>query len=286
MALATANELGMGSAGHTDLLAISFSALDLVGHIYGPNSHEVQDVLVRLDRSIGDLLDGLDRLVGAGNYVVALSADHGVAPTPERGRIFGLDAARVPARAITDAAQKAIAAELGPGRYVNRLMSSDLYLAEGVLDRLRARPGAIARVRDAIAAVPGVQAVYAGDDLTLERQGVDPLARELAASFVPSRSGDMLVVLKPYWLLGGAGGTSHGTLWEYDTHVPLLLAGAGISAGNYLTPVSPLDIAPTLAYLTGITLPNAKGHILADAVRNEAPSSGNGMSAPAIDRTR
>src|SRR5262249_19458921 len=96
MALAVAERMKLGSAGgRTDMIAVSFSTLDKVGHDFGPNSHEIQDVLVRLDRTLGDFFDGLDRIVGAGHYTVALSADHGVSPIPERARAQGLDAGRV-----------------------------------------------------------------------------------------------------------------------------------------------------------------------------------------------
>jgi len=275
MALDVATRMKLGSDGRTDMIAISFSALDLVGHIYGPNSHEVQDLLVRLDRTIGDLLGGLDRLAGRGTYVVALSSDHGVAPTPEREQQFGLDAWRIAPRAVTDAAQAAIAHVLGRGRYVNRLMTSDLYLEDGVYEQLQEHDGALEAVRRVIAAVPGVQAVYTQDDLATADATGDHLARMFANSFVPSRSGDFVIAYKPYWLVGGQGGTSHGTPYRYDTHVPVVLMGPGIAAGEYLAPITPLDIAPTLAALAGITLPNAQGHVLVEALsatRAAAPS--------------
>jgi predicted AlkP superfamily pyrophosphatase or phosphodiesterase len=266
MALHVTSRMKLGAQGGTDLLAISFSALDLVGHIYGPDSHEVQDVLVRLDRTLGVLLGGLDRLVGPGNYVVALSADHGLAPTPERTQGFGLEAGRIPVRAIPDAAQQAIARVLGRGRWVNRLLNGDLYLEDGVLDALRAAPNGVDSLRQALEAVPGVQAVYTRDDLIRPSTSADPLVQQIANGFVPSRSGDLVLIFKPYWLVGGNGGSTHGTPHRYDTHVPILLMGKGIAPGEFSRPVTPLDIAPTLAYLAGITLSHAQGTVLVDAL--------------------
>src|SRR5215510_4721896 len=115
MALNVASRLHFNSIGSTNLLGISFSALDKVGHDYGPNSHEVQDVLIRLDRTLGLLFTGLDRLVGAGNYTVALTADHGVAPMPERARAEGVPAGRIDSQRIVDALEKALAMSFGPG---------------------------------------------------------------------------------------------------------------------------------------------------------------------------
>jgi predicted AlkP superfamily pyrophosphatase or phosphodiesterase len=266
MALDVARQMRLGDAGRTDFLAVSFSALDLVGHAYGPNSHEVQDVLIRLDDTLGTLLDGLDALAGRDNYVVALTADHGVAPTPERSQAFGLDAGRIPARAVPDAVQEAVTAILGKERWTSRLLNSDLYLDDGVYDRIREAPGGLARIREALVGVPGIDAAYTRDAVAHGAGSDDPLLRRLAASYMPSRSGDFAIVLKPYWLVGTGNGTSHGTPHRYDARVPIVLAGRGIRPGQYLRAVTPLDIAPTLAYLAGITLPRAQGHLLSDAL--------------------
>lgn len=270
MALHVASRMKLGAPNRTDMLAISFSALDLVGHIYGPESHEIQDVLVRLDRTLGVLLNGLDALVGRGNYVVALSADHGLAPTPERVQSYGLDAGRIPPRAIPDAAQQAISKALGRGRWVNRLMSGDLYLEEGTFEALRATPSGMEALRSALLEVPGVRAVYTRDELVRTGPSADPLLQQAANGFLPSRSGDLEVIFKPYWLVGGNGGSTHGTLNRYDTHVPIVLMGKGIKPGEFSRPVTPLDIAPTLAYLTGITLSHAQGQVLIDALATPA----------------
>ena len=155
MALETARHLEFG-ARQTDMIGISFSTLDKVGHDYGPNSHEVQDVLIRLDRTLGDLFAGLDRLVGAGNYTVALTADHGVAPFPERARAFGSDAGRLAPAAVVDAAERAIAAAFGPGKYVSAIAHTDLYFQPTIFDRLRTQPAVLESVRRAIMSLPGV----------------------------------------------------------------------------------------------------------------------------------
>ena len=128
------------TTGSTDMMALSFSALDKVGHDYGPESPEVQDVLVRLDRTIGTLLLELDRQIGQDNYVVALSADHGVAPLPERLATRGVDAGRIDPREIEQVAQAVLQKDLGPRRYVSQVLNGDIYLAPGVFERLKARP--------------------------------------------------------------------------------------------------------------------------------------------------
>jgi predicted AlkP superfamily pyrophosphatase or phosphodiesterase len=249
----------------TDVLALGFSALDLVGHEYGPRSHEVQDVMARLDVLLGRLFDLLDRNVGAGSYVVALSADHGVAPLPEQAAASGLDAGRIVSADIRQAAQTTIANVLGEGIYVGALAEQNVFLRGGTIEQLRAKPGAIEAVRSAIASVKGVWRVYGPDDLAGETPTVDPFLRAWRLSYLPGRSGDFVVLPKPYWIIDQTG-TTHGTPFSYDTRVPVVLMGAGIKPGRYLTPATPLDIAPTLAWLTGVMLTHTDGHVLVDAL--------------------
>ena len=127
-----------------NLLAISFSSLDKVGHDYGPHSHEVQDILVRLDRTLGELFAALDRQVGPGNYTVALSADHGVPPVPERSLALGIDAGRVSTEAIVSRAEQSMTESLGAGKHVSAFVHDYLYLEPGVVDQLRSHPAALA----------------------------------------------------------------------------------------------------------------------------------------------
>src|SRR5436190_846315 len=132
-AAAGADELHLGKGPHVDFLGVSFSALDLVGHAYGPDSHEVQDLLAHLDVTIGELLDHLDRTVGAGNYVLGFTADHGVAQIPEEGHRGG----RETNAETTAVIEKALVALLGPGKYVANAAYTDIYLEEPALKRMK-----------------------------------------------------------------------------------------------------------------------------------------------------
>lgn len=273
LAMASIDALKLGRGRGTDFLGISFTALDSVGHDFGPRSHEVQDVLARLDQTVGQLLTHLDRTVGIGNYVVALSADHGVSPIPEQVAALGLPSGRLEARAVTQAAQQALEAALGPGSYPVRLTNSDLYLDSATVDRLRRDPLALESVRRALRAIPGVADAYFGEALDSHAAAGDHAARAALMSYYPGRSGDLIVVPKPYWFYVGTDGgdpASHGTLYDYDRHVPVILFGAGIRRGEYLAAVTPADIAPTLAFLVGVTLPQPDGDVLVEAV---APAS-------------
>ena len=265
MAVDVAERLKIGKTSSTDMIALSFSGLDKVGHDYGPNSHEVQDVLIRLDRTLGDLFTSLDRLVGPGRYTVALTADHGTSPNPERSVREGLDAGRVAPAALTARVEQILGDALGGGKWIDRLVHTDFYLAPGAYDRLAAQPALLATVRTAIRALPGIREVYTRDELAANRFEDDPTGRNLSRSYFASRSGDLIIALRPYWIVQ-ASGTTHGTSYAYDTHVPLILMGKGIARGEYLAPTEPTDIAPTLAFLAGVTLPNVRGRVLTEAL--------------------
>jgi hypothetical protein len=238
-------DLGRGTG--TDFISVSFSTLDLVGHQYGPASHEVQDVLFRLDRTIGALLDHLDARLGRQGYVLALSSDHGVAQIPEQS-----GAERQPSTGIVAAIDGALGPIFGPGHYVAQTVYTDIYLAPGVLDRLKASPEASTAVLGALRALPGIAEAYRSDQVSdpAVRSSQDPVKRAAALSHYPPRSGDMIIVPRENWLLSTAA-TTHGTLYAYDQRVPVIFFGAGVVAGVQDRPATPADIAPTLAALAG-----------------------------------
>jgi predicted AlkP superfamily pyrophosphatase or phosphodiesterase len=265
LGLAVAEKVGAGKmAGGTDLLALSFPAVDNAGHQFGPASHEVQDVLMRLDAQLGRVLDQLDAQVGPDQYVVALTADHGVAFLPEQVNPPGA-AGRFENTALRNAVEQTLSRALGPGKYVAGQTNGNLFLASGVADRLRARPGLVQTVRSALLATGGVDRVYWGDDLTGSIATTDPFLDAWRLSYVIGRSGDFIVVPKRGWILQ-KDGTTHGTPYDYDQRVPILFYGAGVRAGRYAGTATPADIAPTLAALAGIRMTQAEGWVLREAL--------------------
>jgi hypothetical protein len=256
-------EMKLGEGPGTDVLAVSFSMTDLVGHSFGPRSHEVQDTLARLDRVIGELLQELDRRL-PGRYVLALASDHGVAELPDPaqgGGHFSTAEAKKRFNAL-------VSAELGPGEHVADVQIDNLYLAAGARDRLAAKPGALARVLAAVGALPGVAGVFDGATLA-EAERLDGLRRAAALSYFPGRSGDLVFALKPGWTVGDLG-TNHGSANDYDQHVPVIFFGQGITPGRYERFATPADIAPTLAKLLGVKLPHAEGAPIDEVLANPA----------------
>jgi predicted AlkP superfamily pyrophosphatase or phosphodiesterase len=263
LALAAADGLQLGRRGTTDYLAIGFSALDYVGHKFGPDSAEVEDLLLRLDESLGMLLAGLEASLGPDGFVLALTADHGVSPIPEGVRAAGLDAGRVSTEDLAAGVEELLVTRLGPGRYVAAMTHTDLYFAPGVYERIDAA-GLLPAVADRLAKGPGVERVFRKEQLA-GPAGDDASLRAHARSYHPDRSGDLVVSWKPYWISSSDGAT-HGTERAYDTRVPILLYGPGIRTGRYLTEAHPVDVAPTLAFLSGVILPSPEGRVLSEAL--------------------
>jgi predicted AlkP superfamily pyrophosphatase or phosphodiesterase len=259
-------ELKLGQTPGTDMLSVSFSGADLVGHDFGPHSHEVQDILIRVDEAIGALLGTLDRLVGRERYAVALTSDHGVALMPEQDQAVVAGSGRMSPTAIRAMINTAIESVIGPGTHVTARTGPNVYLAPGVLTRLLATAGARETVTKAIESFEGLARVYWAPDLASRAATDDEFLRAARLSYMPGRSGDLTVIPDPYWM-AQASGTTHGTPYDYDQRVPLLFAGAGIKPGRYLVPASPADIAPTLAHLIGITLAHTDGRLRVEAIR-------------------
>jgi predicted AlkP superfamily pyrophosphatase or phosphodiesterase len=267
MAAALVGDLQLGGRQAPDYLAVSFSALDLLGHDFGPDSREVEDMLAHLDTTIGALLQLLDDRIGRDNYVVALTADHGVAPTPDRhggGHIANEDLLHV--------AEQALVTRWGAppagSPYVAWVSSGTVYFGTGVFDRLRRDAGALDAVTGALLSVPGIERVLRADDLPPGSR--DEFVRAAAAGYFAGRSGDLFLIPARHWvfeLRAENEATQHGTFHEYDRRVPVLLRGYRIRPGRYGGAASPMDVAPTLAHLAGLPLPEADGRVLREALR-------------------
>ena len=219
-------KLGQGDA--VDYLGVSFATLDYVGHDFGPDSHEVQDTLMRLDLSMGALLDALDSHVGRGRYVLGLSADHGVAPVPEARQLAGEPGGRLVMQRLQEAANQALADTLGPGQPVVRAEYTQLYLSETAQQKALENPRLLDPAIAALERMPGVDRVLRGAGLERQRASTDPVVRAAALSHVPGRSGQIVVVPQRYYVIGAAtaSGTTHGTQHPYDQQVPLIFFGA------------------------------------------------------------
>jgi len=251
-----AHSLGEDAA--TDLLAISFSACDVIGHTYGPDSQEMLDYLLRLDRTLGRLFDEMDARVGKGRWIGVLSADHGVMPLVEVLQAKGLPAKRVAPEELSSAVQKALAARY-PGK-------EKLFLDEDPMEYVLDKPSLVrqgldvadvkATIRQALLDTGVVDAVYTAEELMGPPRPADPFFDRHQRAFFAPRSGDLIVRTKQYVYLGGrVGGTGHGTPYDYDRHIPIVFVGPGIAAGTHSELCGPEDIAWALGRLLGMPYP-------------------------------
>lgn len=256
----------LGRREAVDFLGVSFSSTDLMGHDFGPDSHEVQDTLAHLDVTLGALLRALDAAVGRDHYALALSADHGVATIPEVTAAAGTPAGRVPFGAVRAAVETALQA---PGQgaasapQVAHVEYTEIYLTDAARDAMTA--ARVAPALRALRAMPGVAAALWWPDLSLSADVPPALLDAVRASHVPGRSGDITIVPARNWIFvpgndaTGGDATTHGSLHAYDQHVPLVFLGPAFVPGRYDAPVTPADLAPTLAATVGLQAAGIEG---------------------------
>jgi predicted AlkP superfamily pyrophosphatase or phosphodiesterase len=255
-----------------DFLSVSFSSFDLVGHLFGPDSHEVRDMTILTDRTIAWLLKNLDETVGAGRYDLALSADHGIGPIPEIAARRGMDAGRINPDKIKLAVEAAFRERFGPApekeHWVARVLDSDVLLNRKLLELKKiALRDAQDFAAKAAAAVPNVAEaipVHAIFDGGLTAGTIHDAIRRAQ---MESRSADVYVLPKPHYLLTTTAAT-HGTPYEYDCRVPLFFFGPGFKRGlRSNAAAAPGSLAPTLARALGIAPPaKASYPALEDAI--------------------
>lgn len=246
---------GLGQDAVPDFLGLAFSAMDKVGHGYGPDSPELLDTLLRLDRTLGELLAFVDERVGLEHTVVSLSADHGVLALPEVLAARGVAARRFGTEEVlcVQRARGALTAKFGAGRWFRRsfFLDREAVAAAGI-----ERQDIEAETRRLVEACPGVARVWTRSELESTGEGDgDPMRRLYANSFHPERSPDLQVQLAAHTLPPMSNATSHGSPYAYDRHVPWLLRLPSARGATVTEAVQTVDVAPTVARLVSLTPP-------------------------------
>lgn len=265
------DKLGLGQGESTDYLSVSFSSTDYVGHGWGIGSLEAEDNLLRVDRNLAELFSFVDKKVGLDKVLIVLSADHGVAEIAEAMQAFSIDSSRIPSKEFRSymssrlkerfsTEHDLIKAFVYPYIYLDRKFVADGGIGAG-----------IEKVEDAAAEFamhyPGV--AYAAGRSRIARgelpDNTGYYAR-IVANFHPKRSGDVHVVPRQYVMFGKIRTNQpgeHGSVWSYDTYVPVAFLSTGVRPGYYRRSIDPKDIAPTIAALLGIKPPSASsGEVL------------------------
>ena len=258
----------LGQRGVTDLMSVSFSSNDAVGHTFGPDSPQVHDIAVHTDRVIGALLDRIDKRVGLQHTIVAFTADHGVSPLPEYLQKMSMPGGRMTSKELFDPMQAALDKAYGTGKWILSSAGSSPYFNYELAAQQKIPLADLRRTAaQAAAAVPHVARVYTRDDLARGDVTDDRIGRRVMRGFNAQRSGDLEIILEPYWIRQATGAT-HGTPYNYDAHIPLILMGARIKPGEYSDAVALNDLAPTLATLAHVEIPSGSvGRVLTEALR-------------------
>lgn len=250
-AIITGENLGKGS--YTDFLAVSFSSTDYIGHMFGPQSIEVEDCYLRLDKEIAEFLRFIDNWVGKNNALVFLTADHGAVENPQFLLDAGIPAGYFHADVAMDSLKKNLKRVYGD-TLVWQCENDQIYFDYKAIESKKIDKIQLEKyVASFMMRFPGVASALSADDLASQEYTETP-KHLLQKGFYFRRSGDVAFILNPGWISDWSRptGTTHGTAWSYDTHVPLYWWGWKIQHGESLTPVDIVDIAPTVCQFLNI----------------------------------
>ena len=255
-AIAALEGENLGSDAITDFLAISFSSTDYVGHKYGVNAKEVQDVYVRLDRDLARLFNVLDQTVGTNEYTVFLTADHAAIHVPAYLRDQKIPAGYVQDGGFMPMLNEYLKYKYGTVDLVKNMSNYQLFLDQDIIENLDLD---VADVQNDLARKilthKDVDKVYTAEQMW-HNEYTEGIPYILQNGYNQKRSGDILVVLKPSTISYSITGSTHGSPYIYDTHSPLLFYGKGIRKGATVKRTEIPDIAPTISALLGIAFPN------------------------------
>jgi predicted AlkP superfamily pyrophosphatase or phosphodiesterase len=255
-AIAALEGENLGKGKDTDFLALSFSSPDYIGHRFGPSSVELEDNYLRLDQEFERLLTYLDKTYGKDQYLIFLTADHGVAEVASHMEAEKVPAGNLNVGYITAQLKGYMSARFGEGDWILNVSNEQVFLNEKLV---RDKDLILNNIEDELAIFllrfRGIKEVYTATTMrnTYFSSGRASL---LQNGYNFKSSGNLLLILEPGWLTGGARGTSHGTGFTYDTHVPILFYGWNVKPGSSTRYTTITDIAPTLSMMLGIRLPN------------------------------
>lgn len=268
LAKAAVNAESLGVDNITDFLAVSFSSPDYIGHAFGPNSIEIEDTYLRLDKDLEDLFSFLDNKVGKDQYLVFLSADHAVAHVPAFMKEHKFPAGVINEEAAMAGLNNQLKQQFGIGGLVVSTYNYQIHLNHRIMDSAKLDGTAIKKwIIEHLRKQEGVAQAFEISELMNT-----PLAAKaknmLANGYFPRRGGDIQILLEPHWIDGFNTGTTHGLWNPYDSHIPLLWYGWNIKPGKTHREVYMTDIAPTIAALLRIQMPSGSvGDVIGEIVK-------------------
>lgn len=247
----------LGKDEFTDVLAVSFSSPDYVGHQFGTHAIETEDIYLRLDLDIATLISETEKYCGAGNVLFFLTADHAAIPNIRFLSDHKILAGQFNIAQLTDSLNKFLNSTYGTQKWVLAVDNDQVYLNHDLIAQQKINANeVISSVKGFIKKFKGVAEVLTADDLS-KGEFTFGIKSFVQKGFYGPRSGDLAFILEPGYIEYKSTGTTHGAAYTYDTHVPLIFRGAGIKKGDYYGHVDITDIAPTISQMLGIQPPNA-----------------------------
>lgn len=269
-------KLGQGSGPESgpDMLSVSYSSHDMLGHEKGLQSREIEELTMFEDESIGAFLAAIDKSVGLKNVVFAFTGDHGVAPAVDVIKEQNMQAGHLQMKPLLEEMNRGLEEKFGKsskGPWIARAKSLNFYLDPAVLtDKKKSSAEVEAELKRLIlqplangaSSRPGIAQVFTKTDYEAKRLPPGRWERQIMKTFIPGKSGEVILIPKPFWFDKGAFAT-HTTGYEYDRSVPLIIAGGAAKAGVYARDVEVVDLAPTLSFMLGLVAPSGSdGRIL------------------------
>ena len=247
----------------TDYLSVSFSCTDYVGHVFGPSSLEAEDNLLKLDRTLADLIKFVDEKIGLDNVLIVLSADHGAPDVPERLKMIGVDAGYFDLNSVdTLSIQSMINKKFNVNeKVVSGYFHPYVYLDNDVIEKYSLDVDEVSRtLAKELQKQEGIAFAIPSIDLLEGNIAETKLSRSVLSNYNPKRSGEIYIVTEPYWFVNDMDGLTvashHGSPWQYDTYVPIIFAGNGLKHQTIFRNVETKDVALTLSNYLNIKTPS------------------------------
>ena len=256
----------LGQDDITDVLTVSFSSTDYVGHNFGVNSKEVEDTYIRLDRDLARLLKALDTQVGVSNYTLFLTSDHGAVNVPSYLTSKKIPSGYISNSELKKALNETLVKRLGYSGFIKKVSNNQVFLDTEIINNYKLD---LNTIQDAIVTIlmeqPMVYKAYSAKTMqtTQFTTGIPYL---LQNGYNQKHSGHVLYDLEPAYISYSKTGSTHGSGLNYDTHVPLLFYGNGIKKGETFMKTEITSIAPTISALLGISFPNGSSKVILDFV--------------------
>jgi len=259
----------LGRSNNTDFLAISFSSTDYIGHQYGPASLEIEDTYLKLDKDLANFLNFLDDKVGKDNYTIFLTADHAAVDVPSYLQSLKIPAHYFNTKALYNSIIKITQKYFNSKELVENISNYQIFLNKEKIEKLGFTKNEIAeRIVNELESLEGIYKAVTAKTLQTTNFS-EGLMNSLQNGYNQKLSGDVMLIPYPATLARSRTGTSHGSGYSYDTHIPIIFYGKGIKKGVSKKRYEIIDIAPTMANLLGIEAPNSTtGKIVTEALKN------------------